>query len=86
MKITALLLALLALPLLPPSAEAKPCKDASNTAPLLSLPLDVRVEARSEFPVQHTAAIEMRRLRVEAVELRRLAARFAARRMSSQRR
>lgn len=46
---------------------------------------NVEVKAEAEFKATHAAAVEMRRLRVEAVELRRLASALAARRLSARR-
>lgn len=60
-----------------PAAADEPLQ---NTSVLDALTQRVEVKAESEFPAVHAAAAEMRRLRVEAVELRRLAARFAAQR------
>ena len=82
MKLTTmiLMLALLALAL-PSTSQAKPSR-AQNTT-LMSLPMDVRVEVRSEFVATHATAVEMRQLRIHVVELRRLATRYAALRASS---
>lgn len=82
MKTIKILAMLLLLMLAAPAAADETPK---NTDALDPFTTNFVVEAEAEFKASHAAAVEMRRLRVEAVELRRLASALAARRLAPRR-
>jgi len=82
LKAPTLLLTLFALLALPSALMAQPKRTIKNTM-AFRFPLEVQVDVRSEFVAQHAAAVEMRALRVDVVELRRLAVLLVASRLAS---